>query len=400
MPRRRIAFSVALLVLIGGAALSAAVAAQDGALVEGKGWLERIDGYPVLHLKGSPREMGRQHGRLLRSEIRALVQGVFEKAGKDGAVEIEGLRLPLEAAFAFLWNLQREHVPPACIEEMKGLAEGAGLPYPKILYANLIPEFFHCSGFAVFGKATRDGELYHGRVLDYGVDLGLQEHAVLIVQEGEGKIAFCNVSYAGFIGSVSGLNAEGVAVGEMGGGGLGHWKGCPMSFLVRRALEEGASLREAVDVFRKSRRTCEYYYVVSDAEGPAAAGIRATWKDFDVIGPGEAHALLPKPVEDAVILSAGKRYDLLVERIRGAYGTLDEASSIRLMDGPVAMKSNLHDVLFVPGRGVLHVANAAPDGTAAWKQTYRRFDFKALLEKPRPENGEEQFSRSSLPGDR
>ena len=38
----------------------------------GAGWLERIDGYPGLHLKGTPYEMGRQHGTLLK--IRAIAR--------------------------------------------------------------------------------------------------------------------------------------------------------------------------------------------------------------------------------------------------------------------------------------------------------------------------------------
>jgi hypothetical protein len=32
----------------------------------GQGWLETIDGYPVVYVKGSHYEMGRQHGELLR----------------------------------------------------------------------------------------------------------------------------------------------------------------------------------------------------------------------------------------------------------------------------------------------------------------------------------------------
>ena len=78
-------------------------------------------------------------------------------------------------------------------------------------------------------SCTADGTLYHGRVLDYGVDLRLQDHAVLIVAEPEGGIPFVNVGYAGFIGSVTGMNARHVSIGEMGGGGLGHWDGVPLT---------------------------------------------------------------------------------------------------------------------------------------------------------------------------
>ncbi|MCP6769329.1 hypothetical protein NL529_31225, partial [Klebsiella pneumoniae] len=41
--------------------LSAQTVARCGA-----GWLELIDGYPVLHLKGTPYEMGYQHGALMK----------------------------------------------------------------------------------------------------------------------------------------------------------------------------------------------------------------------------------------------------------------------------------------------------------------------------------------------
>ena len=35
----------------------------------GEGWLEEINGYPVLHLKGTPYEMGYQHGALLKESV-------------------------------------------------------------------------------------------------------------------------------------------------------------------------------------------------------------------------------------------------------------------------------------------------------------------------------------------
>ena len=45
---------------------------------------------------------------------------------------------------------------------------------------------------------------------------------------------------SGFIGSVTGMNAKKLSIGEMGGAGQGHWDGVPMSLLVRMALEEAA----------------------------------------------------------------------------------------------------------------------------------------------------------------
>ena len=63
----------------------------------------------------------------------------------------------------------------------------------------------------------------------------------------EGKRAFVNVGYAGFVGSVTGMNEAQVSLGEMGGRGEGHWDGVPMANLMRRGLEECGSLAEVID---------------------------------------------------------------------------------------------------------------------------------------------------------
>ena len=66
-------------------------------------------------------------------------------------------------------------------EEVAGLADGAGINRGMAELANLFPEMFHCNGFALFGKATKDGKLIHGRLLDYMVGSGLQNYGIVIV---------------------------------------------------------------------------------------------------------------------------------------------------------------------------------------------------------------------------
>ena len=61
---------------------------------------------------------------------------------------------------------------------------------------------------------------------------------------------------------------------------------------------------------------------------------------------GESNPKLPEAVKDAVVLSAGDRYKELVRRVKAAHGKFDAESARHLMDRPVAMKSNLHSVLF------------------------------------------------------
>jgi len=345
----------------------------------GEGWLESIDGYLVLHLKGTPYEMGMQHGKLLGEHVRENLRFVLQEQGDKTLVKVGPLNVTPKTVLPSIVELQRPYVPAKYFDEMRGLADGAGVSVADVNSANFIPELFHCSGFAVMNKATADGTLYHGRVLDYGVDLRLQEHAVLIIAEPTGGIPFVNVSYAGFIGSVTGMNAEHVSIGEMGGGGLGAWQGTPMSLLVREVLETSKDLDAAVEVFKNHKRTCEYYYVIADAKTNRAVGIAATPQELVEITPGEAHPRLPKPVGDAVLLSAGSRYDELVQRVQSQHGKLNADTALHLMDRPVAMRSNLHNALFEPGSTRLWVANATPAGEPAAQQKYHTFQLTELL---------------------
>jgi len=347
---------------------------------EGKGYLEKIDGLLVLHVRGTPYEMGFQHGKLLADHVEKLVRSmVYDKGGREVVLPGVGTKQRIKDLVWTIFKAQKPFYKKRFLAEMKGLADGARLPERDVFIANHIPELFHCSGFALMGKATRDGELYHGRVLDYDTDSHLQDHAVVIVAEPEGRNAFANVTFAGFIGSVTGLNEKHIAVGEMGGGGQLFWAGEPMSFLVRRVLEEADDLDEAVNVFRLSPRTCEYYYVVSDGERRDAAGLAATWQDFTVVKPGGFHPLLPEPVPDCVLMSAGDRYRELVRRVKKDYGKFDAEKGIRLMDAPVAMKSNLQDALMRPRTGDFWVAYAAPDGSSAWNRNYVHLNLFDLL---------------------
>jgi hypothetical protein len=221
--------------------------------------------------------------------------------------------------------------------------------------------------------------MYHGRILDYGCDWRLQDHAILTVAEPRNKIPFVNVTYAGFVGSVTGMNAERVSIGEMGGRGMGHWEGVPMAFLVRMVLEEADTLERAIAVFRDHPRTCEYYFVVADGETGKAVAMEACWNVFNVIGMGESHPRLPSRIKDGVVLSEGDRYTELVRRVEKGLGKFDAESARHLMDRPVAMKSNLHSVLFETTTTRFWVANASKEGKPAAEQHYHAFRLSELL---------------------
>lgn len=343
---------------------------------EGEGRLETVDGTLVLFVKGTPEEMGRQHGVLLRKQVRSLVDQILYGVGVGSSFE-KGRWFfgEIEEAQA------RLKVDERYLREMDALAQAAGIEREEVRLANFFPELFHCSGFAIFGRATQGGRMYHGRILDYLKGVGLEQNAVVMVMQPSDAHAWVNVGYAGFVGTVTAMNEKHIAIGEMGGRGEGLWDGKPMAQLMREVMERASTLEEAVSIMRRGPRTCEYYYVISDAKSRKAVGIAATPDTFETIWPGQSHPRLPHAFNDVVLMSAGDRYETLAARVRENYGKFDATSARALMNRPVCMGSNIQSVLFEPDTLDFWVANADSRNVASHTR-YTRYNLKRLLEAP------------------
>ncbi len=349
------------------------------AATQGKGSLESQDGQMILKLRGTPYERGYQHGVLLKDQIQHNI-----------TTFIEGPKGPFQARVeAFIEHLPQllSIIPDRFKEEMAGISDGADIAYDKILMLNLFPEMFHCSGITVSGPASQE-ELYHVRVLDYSIGKHLQKTAVLQVVEPDGKIPYMNVSYAGFIGTVTGMNLEKIALGEIGGLGYGKWDGIPMAFLLREILENAASLDEVKDILENSPRTCEYYYVFSDGKTKDSLGVYATPTQLQYILPSEAYEDIPtgelREQPSHCLLLTGQprppeKHSTLVERILENYGKIDVPILMKIIKRPIAHQSNLHNAIFQPSVLKVWIAHAGPNDEPACDQPYHAWDLKLLL---------------------
>lgn len=363
----------AIEILLPGESLTAPVAASRKTV---HGELRWVEGQRVAILHGTPEEIGTAHGELLKQEALKTIESVLDTFGTVNAIRTgRWFRHDLEAAYARL----APHIPEDHKRETAALASAIGIEPELAQMLNVFPELFHCSGFAVFGSATTDGKLYHGRVLDYMTTIGLQDAATTFIVSVDGKISFANVGYAGFIGSVTGMNARAISLGEMGGGGEGSWDGVPMATLMRRALEECSTLQEVMDLWENNPRTCEYYYVFADGKTNAAVGVAALPESIEFIHPGQAHDRLGPGIPDTVVLSAGSRLETLRARVQEKHGQIDPDTALWLMSRPVAMESNLHNALFIPADGIVYVANASHKQPAA-ERPYVKLNLRELLE--------------------
>ncbi len=306
--------------------------------------IDRKGEFPILVFAGSPEEIGRQHGTLGKKEIQKTCDCLKLVAGGH-------LFTKNEWFYDIIAEIQRRtaaETPSRFVQELDALSIAAGITIPKGREIGFFPELFHCSGIAARGAATVNGEVVHARVLDYMRDIGLQNSAQVHVFIPDGFNAWISIGFAGFNGTVTAMNAKGLAIGEIGGRGEGNWDGLPMSYLLRRIMEECDTVEEARKMIEETPLTCEYYYVISDKSGNMLAVESRAGETPTFLGPGESNPLLLKAFQDVCWITAPARQQALCGRLDEYYGRIDAETMRKIILRPVAMASNLHDAVFLP----------------------------------------------------
>lgn len=255
------------------------------------GWVEKQDGVTILHVSGTYYEMGYQHGYLLSEKIgisyRAQLSA-FERYGYSYNRLYE------------IWDIMDEYLPNEYKEEMHGMADGSGISFEDICVFCMCPAVFNhmvddaCAEISLWGDATKDGNLYHVRSLDWSLnvfdpDTGtpLYDTTILIVREPIDGYRSLIPEFAGSVGCWHGINEKGIAIGEnscMTYDSTFHGI-CPW-FRMRMVMDYASTSEEALEILI-SNRTCGTNFILSDANLPigyaldqsASISYEGTWDD-------------------------------------------------------------------------------------------------------------------------
>ena len=141
--------------------------------------------FPLVQVKGSAHEMGRQHGEQAGPLVRKYLLWIERLTGRPR-------RLLCQNAERFLPMLQR--LSPKFVEEVQGLSEGAGISLPEALLCQVRAEASHtwdggCTAFALKGEATADGEVLIGQNQEMEpefADVATQARKAIIAPHGGG----------------------------------------------------------------------------------------------------------------------------------------------------------------------------------------------------------------------
>jgi predicted choloylglycine hydrolase len=348
----------------------------------------------IVRLKGTPYQMGVQHGTLLYEELEEGAQ--FIQQGQLWLV------MEWAADYGFVEDAWQNSFP-SVIDECRGIEDGTGGVFSAdeclvLAYGEVVIEFLEgghplgCSQFVATGSATTGGQTIHGRNLDWDAMSFIENNPVVFLREPKGAIPYLSLGFPGNVAPFSGISSAGMAVAsneasaidDVDRQGRGHVQ------MVRWILENAHSLEEAEEFIRAQDHTTAELLVVSDGVAREGAVFEMTANHLAVrnlssddvvyaanhfVAPGMADKCRPTEPGD----SSWNRMERLGQLLEpggpdSLHGSLDTSSAIAILrdtvnvhtgethppelvdgGGSIANNGSLQSVVFLPESGVMYV---------------------------------------------
>ena len=361
-----------------------------------RGSLKKMDGYWVLHVAGTPEQMGEQHGRLLRAQIRRASKALIRESYPGASYKrlIDGTKV------------MEKHQPEAFRRELKALTKAAGIDYWDGVAMQLFGDVdrgqpfvwdfeddagFKCTSYAVFGPATKARELIAGRNLDfYDAGIGLYG-AILMHAKPDKGYAFVTVTWSGIINGWTLMNEKGlVTANNSAYGGNNSLEGISTCFMLREVAQRAATVNEGIAIVKKGPRACGTNMLIAGGNPPDAVMVEFDHKAVavrraqkGVIFAANSFRKLHNGGGLDDLLGPYSRYAVLSNLVKKHYGKIDRTMNFAGAEG-VPLSCNLHSALLFPKDLRLRVSMGE---TPAYKQRYRGFRMTKdglVAEKPRP----------------
>jgi isopenicillin-N N-acyltransferase-like protein len=232
--------------------------------------------FPLIDLSGSPRERGRAHGKAAADRLRRGARMYAESLLKNG-VDWKELERRAEAMVSTI-----DHFDPAYVEEMRGIAEGAGEPFAAVMLMNARTEMVAaarrqqaakhfpdgCTAALALPEASADGVLLHGQNWDWRAECA-ETGVVLRIRHDDGPDILTFTEAGGL--ARSGLNSAGIGLTANTlecDRDYQREAGVPLPFIRRKVLES-AYLAQAVQTIVATPKLGSNHMAVSHAGGEA-----------------------------------------------------------------------------------------------------------------------------------
>ena len=244
-----------------------------------------------VRLAGTPEQIGHQHSRLLYPEMRENEGTLYGQFSHYVPVP------PVRWLMMDLSRLQFRHLDRGMSEtRRREIAAGAEAfspdPYDGVLPTYHRFVFLHslydialsfehspllgCTSFALTGDAAEGGHVILARNFDFEAGPIFDEKKAVFLMREEGRIPYASVSWPGFVGAVTGMNAEGLALVVHGGRAREpRAEGEPVAHTMRELLGRAHTTAEALEILAGKDPMVSHLVMLTDAGGDVAIAERA-----------------------------------------------------------------------------------------------------------------------------
>ncbi len=304
----------------------------------------------VAVVKGTPYEMGIQLGNLLKNEIDSCLTDFISYAQGESQEMYSDKQLDLA------WEINSPHIDSRVIEEMNGMSEASGIDLKLIQRGHMVPVIssYSCSGVAVWDEATKNGDTYQIRNLDFTMGAGLQDHPLVVIYIPNEGSPHMNVTFAGYIGSHTGMNANHLVFGEKGQSPNQEYPydidGVHFSFLFRSMMYDATSLNDIIKTVENTTLIKRYFLFFSDGNEETMGGAKvlvsspdsvkySIWKEND-----PTDNLAPNILPNRIYYTMDN--DIAFDIMNKYHGSFDENSMIELSQSVANEGGNLLNVVY------------------------------------------------------
>jgi predicted choloylglycine hydrolase len=255
-----------------------------------------------LYIEGAPFERGVANGKLTKELISKQEDYFNEQINK---------MIPSKFYLHFLkyfvgWfnrNLDK-HVTEEYKEEIYGVSESAsdkyeyiGSNYQRILNYHAAHDIGHalqnlalvgCTSFGTWDEKSQDNTMIIGRNFDFYVGDKFAENKIVafVNPSRSGGYKFMTVTWAGFIGVVSGMNEKGLTVTiNAAKSSVPSGSATPVSLVAREILQYAENIHEALAIAKRRKMFVSESFLVGSAEDNKAVIIEKTPDSIDVYDP-------------------------------------------------------------------------------------------------------------------
>ena len=253
-----------------------------------------------LYVEGNPSERGVFNGKLTKELVVRQEDHFAEQISK--MIPSDNYRSFLKYFIGWFNRNLDKNVAEEYKQEIYGISQSAsekyqylGTNYQRILNYHAAHDIGHalqnlalvgCTSFGTWDAKSQDSTMIIGRNFDFYVGDKFAEDKIVEFQNPTQGYKFMTVTWGGFIGAVSGMNEQGLAVTiNAAKTKIPSGSATPVSLVTREILQYAKNISEAVAIAKSRKMFVSESFLVASAADNKAVLIEKTPDALDVYDP-------------------------------------------------------------------------------------------------------------------